>query len=249
MRRQVEFIDVLLRGAGPSPELLGAFALGLLIVGILSNFVYDLLTVPGASWPATIRVILASVALIAVAYALYQRDRRHRQTVGAAVDESRLAPPHAGLIWIFGPGRFDHLLFALRHHRRGGGGEHCWLIMQDTPTMQRAFNELSQQLVQHQIDTRLHRVYLERLDVQATYQAVRTIFEREAGEAGITQEQLIADITGGLKPLTAGMLLATLTTGSALEYVESDRDKEGNPIPDTLRVVLVDTEFYLTQEQ
>ncbi len=248
MRRQVEFIDVLLRGAGPSPELLGAFALGLLIVGILSNFLYDLLSAPGMSWPATTRVIVAAAVLIALAYALYQLDRRRKQTVGATVDESRLAPPHAGLIWMFGPGRFDHLLFALEHHQQGGGGQHCWLIMQDTPTVQRAFNELSQQLLQQQIDTRLHRVYLERVDVQAAYRAVRTIFEREAGEEGLTQEQLIADITGGLKPLTAGMLLAALTTGCALEYVESDRDEEGNPIPDTLRVVLVDTEFYLMRE-
>jgi len=246
--RRTEFFDIFLRGAGPSPELLGAFALGLLVVGLLSNLIYDLFTVPEYSLTLAWRPAIACLLLTSLAYLLYQRDGRRRRGMGVAVDESRQAPPRPGLIWLLGPGRFDHLLFALEHHRKGGGAAHCWLVMQDTEKVQHAFSQLSQQLLEQGMATRLHPVYIQQLEVQASYQAVRAIFDREALEEGVDPEQIIADITGGTKPLTAGMVLAALTAGRELEYVESERDVQGDPIPGTLRVVLVDTAFYLAQE-
>lgn len=250
MRRRVEFLDVLLRGAGPSLELLGAFGMGLLVVGILSDLAYDLLTAPATSWRVAWRPVVATVFLIILAYLLYRRDQRRRQgVVQAVVNESQLAPPHAGLIWLFGPGRFEHLLFALEHHQKGGGAEHCWLVMQDVMPVRDTFGQLSQEVLERGMATRLHPVYMQRLDMQAAYQAVRLVFEREAGEEGLRSDQVIADITGGIKPLTAGMVLATLTCGGALEYVESERDADGRPIPGTLRVVLSDTTFYVTREE
>ena len=244
MKRRVEFLDIFLRG-GPSPELLGAFALGLLVVSLLADLAYDLLTALAVAWGPVIAIFL----LTGLAYALYRQDRRRGRVIRAVVDESRLAPPHAGLIWLLGPGPLDHLLFALEHHRRGGGATHCWLVMQDVEPVREAFNHLSQQLLEQGATTRLHPVYVQQLDVQAAYQAVRSIFEREAGEAGLQPDQVIADVTGATKPMTSGMVLAAITTGGALEYVESDRDAEGRYIPDTQRVVLVDTSFYVTREE
>jgi len=248
MKRRAEFLDVFLRG-GPSPELLCAFALGLLVVGLLADLFYDLLTAPVDSLSVVWRPAAAALILTGLAYALYQQDRRRGRAVRAVVDESRLAPPHAGLIWLLGPGPLDHLLFALEHHRRGGGAAHCWLVMQNVEPVREALNQLSQRLLERGATTRLHPVYVQQLDVQAAYHAVRSIFEREAGEAGLQPDQVIADVTGATKPMTSGMVLAAITTGGALEYVESDRDVEGQPIPDTLRVVLVDTAFYVAKEE
>jgi len=250
MKRRTEFWDILLRGAGPSPELLGAFALGLIVVGILGNLAYDLLVAPSDSLPVAWRPLVAAPLLTGLAYLLYRRDQQRGRLVRAVVDESRLAPPHAGLVWLFGPGRFDHLVFALKHHQRGGGGDHCWLVMQENfPPVKERFGELSQRLAEERLSTRLHPVYVEQPDVQAAYEAVRAVFEREAAEEGLEPDQIIADVTGGTKPLTAGLVLAALTTGGALEYVESERDAEGRPIEDTQRVVLVDTAFYVTREE
>ena len=103
-------------------------------------------------------------------------------------------------------------------------------------------------MLKENITTRLHPCYVDDLDVEATFLAVSTIFERESVEEGLSPDRLIADITGGTKTMSAGMLLAALTTGAGLEYVESKRDSQGQPIPDTLRVVLVDTTFYLQRE-
>jgi hypothetical protein len=249
MKRRVEFLDVLLRGAGPSPELLASFALGLFVVGLLGDATYDLLTAPAASLPVLWRPVLAAALLTGLAYLFYRRDQHRKHTVQVEFDETRLAPGHRGLIWLFGPGRFDHLLFALAHHRAEGGGDHCWLVMQDIEPVRETFGQLSQQLLEQNIPTRLHPVYISRLDVEAAYEAVRSVFEREAAEEGVAPDEVIADVTGGTKPLTAGMVLAALTTGRALEYVESERDADGRPIPHTLRVVLVDTAFYVTREE
>ena len=84
--------------------------------------------------------------------------------------------------------------------------------------------------------------------MEAAYQAVRSIFDREAKEEGLDGTQVIGDITGRTKPLTAGMVLAALTAGRGMEYVESERDAEGNPVPNTLRVVLADMTFYLARD-
>jgi hypothetical protein len=104
-------------------------------------------------------------------------------------------------------------------------------------------------LVAAELTTRLYPVYLRRLDAQSTYRAVREIFEREVAEVGLTADDVIADITSGTKPLTAGMVLAALTCGGALEYVQSQRDAGGRVIDGTQQVVLLDMDFYLTVAQ
>ncbi|MEI2420085.1 hypothetical protein V6O07_07410, partial [Arthrospira platensis SPKY2] len=55
------------------------------------------------------------------------------------------------------------------------------------------------------------------------------------------------DITGGTKPLTAGMVLSGVANGALFEYVETDRDENGRYIPETARVISVDVNFYLEQ--
>lgn len=93
--------------------------------------------------------------------------------------------------------------------------------------------------------TRLHPIYLDQPDVQHTYAAVYEIYTREAREVGLQPEEVIADITGGFKPMTAGMVLGTLAGGrTMLEYVESGRDAEGRPIKNTAHVVKVDVNFF-----
>ncbi|GIV76869.1 MAG: hypothetical protein KatS3mg050_1263 [Litorilinea sp.] len=248
MPRRSAFLDVVLRGAGPTLELLGAFAIGLLVVGVLSNLAYDLLVHPPVGVWAIVRALVAVAVLMAVAYFFYRLDRRRQRILRANVDETRLARPCAGLVWILGPGSFDHLMVALRHHQEHKGAQHCWLVMQrDNKDVLNAYTNLQQQVAEMEIRTLLHPQYLSDLDVRAGYEAVTTILEREVLELGLTPNQVVCDITGGTKPLTIGMVLASLANNSSLEYVETDRDEEGRPVPNTARVVAVDISFYLEQ--
>lgn len=249
MKQRVSFLDAFLKGAGPSPALVAAFALGLLVVGLLSNLVYELLTAWPTSWPNAWLPLAVACALTALAYLLYRQDARDGRSLRVEVDESLLAPRSPGLIWFLGPGSFEHLVDALRYHRQEEAQQHCWLVMQrNSPPVETAFLELSQELLKAQLPVQLHRIYIANLETQDAYQAVRTVWEREAPEELLRPDQVIADITGGTKPLTAGMVLAAVATGNSLEYVETDRDVEGEFIQGTARVVRADLSFYLERK-
>lgn len=245
MNRQAGFWHIFL--GGPASEMLGAFAIGVLVVAVGGNLLYDLLMGATLHWRTVGTTLLASVLMTAGAYGLYRRGQR-RTRVEVAVDESQQAPARRGLIWLFGP-NYAHVLNALAHHQAGGGGEHCWLIMQDTPIIQDAFQRCTAALVEADLSARLYPVYIRNLDAQAAYRAVRTIVRRELEEVGLAPDDVIADITSGTKPLTAGMVLAALTGGVALEYVQSQRDAQGQVIDGTQQVTLLDMDFYLAPDR
>jgi len=260
--RSSEFWELLLSlREGATLALLSIFIIGVLVVGLISNLVYEVLMSAGdLNEQAMLRVAAACGVLMAVAYGLYRLERRGLGRIEVSVDESRLAPPHRGLIWLLGPGPVEHALHAIRYHagrqpsqgpRSGLGphsdqGLHCWLVMQrGNEAVQAAYNALASSVAEEKLAARLEPVLVERLDVEVTYQAVCHVFEREAPAVGLAERDVIADITGGTKPMTAGMVLAALDGARDLEYVESLRDDEGRPVPGTLRVVWVDKAFRL----
>jgi hypothetical protein len=65
--------------------------------------------------------------------------------------------------------------------------------------------------------------------VKDTYELVIQIANIEAPQAGLTDQDLIADITGGQKPMTAGMALACLAKNIDIQYMKGKRDERGEP--------------------
>jgi hypothetical protein len=250
-QRSVEFWELLLSlREGTTLALLGVFIMGVLVMGVISNLVFGLLTDAGSlGWGAVLRVAVASGVIVMLAYGIYWRERRNLSRVHVILDESRLATPHRGLIWLLGPGGVEHALQAIRHHAGGQPGqrlEHCWLVMQrDNAAIQNAYTTLASQVVQENWGVRLEPILIDRLDVEAAYGAVRRVFERDAPAVGLSERDVIADITGATKPMTTGMVLAALDGARDLEYVESQRDAKGDPIAGTLRVVGVNKTFRL----
>lgn len=243
--RRANFVKAFLIEAGPSPWLLGAFILGLLVIGVAGNFVYALVTTPQQVAAIWWQPALAIVAGTAIAYLLYWGDQRLGRRVTLTFDEGNAPPGHPGLIWVLGPGGFDHLLVALAHHHARDGAAHCWLLMQeDSAPVRKNYTEVNRAVESLYSTLHLHPVYLPRPDVQHTYEAVRSIYEREAAEAGLSADQVIADITGGTKPMTAGMLLGVLAAGrTRLEYVESNY-KNDVRVEGSEHVVWVDVNFF-----
>lgn len=246
-RPRANFLQAFLIEAGPSPQLLAAFVIGLLVIGVAGNLAYALVTTPQQVAPVLWQPLLAIAGGAALAYLLWWSDQRNGRKVTLTFDEGDAPPGHAGLIWLLGPGNFDHLLAALQHHRDRGGGQHCWLLMQgDSMPVRNTFADVTKAVETEQGTTQLHPVYLPKPDVQHTYEAVRSIYEREAGEMGLAGDQVIADITGGFKPMTAGMVLGVLAAGRArLQYVES-KFEDDKRIPGSAHVVWVDVNFFLT---
>jgi hypothetical protein len=245
MKRSIGFWAIFF--GAPSSEMLGAFILGVLVVGLLGDLCYELLTGAVLKWQTIGSIVLVSGLMTGAGYGLYRRAQRQTR-IEISVDESQLAPGRRGVIWLFGP-NYDHLLTALRHHRDQDGAEHCWLILQDAPALRIARNNFLEALAEEDLETKIHSYFIQTLDTRSAYEAVRTIIRRELAEASLTPDEVIADLTSGIKPLTAGMVLAALTEGVELEYVQSQRDEQGYVIDGTQEVILLDMDFYLARER
>jgi hypothetical protein len=251
MKQRTTFLWYFLGHAGPSTELFFAFVSGLLVMNVFGNLIYNLLAEPRLTPAAIGGPVVGCGVLTAAAFALYRRHQRRESmmTLGVQVGETSEVPAHAGLIWLFGPGNFGHLLFALQGHHDHDGAQHCWLVMQNLESVENNYQQLDDELKRRQWNVQLHPERIQHLDALSAYRAVHDIYSRRAREVGLKPEQVIADITGGVKPVTAGMVLAALTMDCKMEYVESDRDAQGDYIPGTQHLMLVDTEFYVTRKE
>lgn len=241
-----QFARILLTlGSGESGWLIVAFVLGLIALGVASNFVYTRVVTPeSVDGTVFVRVLLAVGGIILAAYGIYQFDLRRawqRGEIQTDFDERNIAAAHAGLVWLLSPGALDLPLFAIRHHTQHQPGEvlqHCWILV--TPDAEETYQRLAARAPELGIQAQLHAVPLNEETIEATYRAVDQIYQQEAARVGLRPEQIIADLTSGLKPMTAGMVLACLPYGHALEYVKSQRDPAtGQFIPGTQRVVQV----------
>lgn len=160
-----------------------------------------------------------------------------------ALSPVRSSPRHKGLIWLLGPGRFDHLMVAIRHHysaeETGSGLEHCWLIVAGDSYTETILKTVREELIEGGFDIEIHPIHIRESTLEAVYCAVESIYLAEGAKYGLRPHEIVADITGGLKTMTAGMLLACLPFECPIEYVASSRDAEGSPIAGTQQVVLL----------
>lgn len=192
--------------------------------GIVVAFVVNLLTtwlteIGGAAiaWPA---VAILTGLTVAFVIAYHQREVRRRGAgLGIPID---LPNPqkYKGLVFMFS--RVDTLREAIDYHQPQL--THCWLIV--TPHMQAKAMEAVSRITGVRFS--IHALE-NHFDTEACYHAVRHIFEQEAQQQQIAPGEIIADITGGTKPMTAGLLVACLEGGYALEHVPTRFDSDGNP--------------------
>jgi hypothetical protein len=238
-------------GSRPTWELIGVFCLGVLFLSVASNWIYDIAQDSGDLLTSrSLRVLLTLAVMLGLAFWLYQRYRHKlmEHLIKATFTESATVLPHRGLIWMLSPGSVDHPCFAIAHHyghEEPYTLEHCWLVMtKGDQRIAEAKEALEQRLQDLGMAVQLHPVEVPRPDVESTYRAVDGIYRTGLADKGLEPELVIADITGGLKPMTTGMVLACLLRDLDLEYVETDRDELGQPINGTQRVVIVDVDFF-----
>lgn len=163
------------------------------------------------------------------------------------------SPPREGLIWLLGPGRFDHLMAAIHHHYSAGETgsrlKHCWLVVTEDSYTETILKTVREELIEEGFDIEIHPIHIRESTLEAVYCAVESIYLAEGAKYGLRPREIIADITGGLKTMTAGMLLACLPFERPVEYVASSRDAEGNPIAGTQQVVLLNPSAILSERE
>ncbi len=190
------------------------------LVALLVNILTEALTTWGGLWLGWAAVGLLALATVGFVYGYHVSEtRRRRRGLGPITDLSNPGK-HRGLIFLFS--REETLREAIHHHQPVL--EHCWLLV--TPEMQ----ERAKQSVGHfsQVRFTLHALS-DRYDSQACYLTVRDIYRLEAPRLGIPPGQVIADITGGTKPMTMGMIVACLEGNYPIEHVPTAYDVTGCP--------------------
>jgi hypothetical protein len=248
------FMRILLTmGSGETAWLIVAFVCGAMALGVFANFLYDAVAHPtAASWPAVARTVLAVALLVVLAYLAYRRDLSEAWRAGRFITNIQevTAPQRAGLIWLLSLGKLDLPLLAIRHHlgEKGEGPlRHCWVLV--TPDVQRegAYERLEQRIEEMPCCAVPHRVPLEADTAEKAYQAIEHILTEaiRSPDINLQPQQVIADITGGTKAMTAGMVLACLPQGVQLQYVASQRDPQtGQYVDGTQRPVVVNLAFW-----
>lgn len=261
MKRRREFDRffraAFLAAAGRSLWLIGVFVASAILLEVAANLIYDLLLL---DLPLTrallIRMGAVGGALLVIAGLFFLLDLRQvRKTKRWEYElEVRSIVPHAGLIWLLSPENPEPLLKVMQHHTTAGAAdedrlEHCWLILSDHPAMESTYKSLPDQMERWGIeDVTLHPVYLPQTGVEETYRAVRRIYDHEAPACGLRSDQVVTDLTGGLKIMTAGALLGCLLpSGDAgpIEYLLSQRDPiTGEHVEGSERPMKLDVTFF-----
>ena len=162
----------------------------------------------GAHTPAHITVEIDQITA-----EIAQLRRERTQQIPEPRTLSAVRPdPAPGLIVLVSPQRATERLEdlasyqALAFHQRRLS--HCWLIATNGPGGSLATAQaLAQHFGAYGINSTIWQV-LDATHADETFALVEQIYSAEVPEAGLAEQDVIADITGGTKPMTAGMVLA-----------------------------------------
>lgn len=206
-----------------------ARSLGLYIVGtaaltVLISALYDGVHERFGWWGTlALAAVLFAVALSSLLYPSLRRFRAGRPQV----HDDRRPRPAMGLILLVSPqpGTSEAAIAFHRETLRV-----CWLIA--TPNSLAIARDLERRFQGRVPSIRLGTDYLVDADsANRSYRMVLRILEEEAPALDLAREELIADVTGGTKPMTAGMTIACLAAGARMQYMLAERKPDGSPDP------------------
>ncbi len=204
------------------------FIFGAVALAVLGNVFTDLVKLYFGSEPRQLWLILGVAAgllgvVVALAYSFGAIRARRTAAAGYAVVNQPQPRRYRGLIVFVSLAQRAHLEKALQYH--GEQLERVWLIA--TKEAKGLAQELQAEYV---TATRtLTLVPLENeWDLQAVQNVIEAIYREQLGD--LTEAEVIADFTGGTKPMTVGMIFACLSPARHLQYVPA-RYAEGEPVP------------------
>ena len=190
--------------------------LALLSFGILGNVLAGLSGLAAGSSVWLLALWVPSIGLLLVALWLLTVLRR-RATPRVLVPDDQRPVKHRGLIVLVGTGRpkedplVQSAASAIDYHRSiepNVGLQCCWLIATAGENGSVPVADALKQRYQGQNLTVHIRVVADPFQIQETYNLVQRIYTEEVPRAGLAEHEVIADFTGGVKPMSAGMILA-----------------------------------------
>jgi hypothetical protein len=192
-------------------------------VGVIGNLVANIIAV----WTGnSVWQLGLSIALLLVFLAGVWAIRRSQDLV--LVPENQRPDRKPGLIVLVGTGRpgedpmEQSAGIAIAYHRPVL--KTCWLIASSgekgsLPVAQ----TLEKQCRAEGIEVHIHAL-ADPFSVQESYDLVEHIYAEEVPAAGLAENQVIADFTGGIKPMSAGMILACQGT-RLMQYMYGRKER------------------------
>lgn len=184
------------------------------LVATLINVLTDTLSTFGGPLFGWIFIAALLVLTLIFVISYNRRVANWMRSLGPIAD---IASPrqHEGLIVLFS--RRETFKAAVEYHQPVL--KHCWLIV--TPEMQAEagviiseFPEISFSILP------ISNLY----DTQACYNIVRHVYQTGTTDVDILPKNTIADITGGTKPMTMGMIVACIEGSFPIEHVPTNYD-------------------------
>src|ERR1700730_11719136 len=177
-----------------------------------------------------------SLLIITLPFVIVGFVQRARRALGRFSDSLEKPTGKKELILLVSP--FDHAIlaamFAVRYHFvEAKTLQHIWLIPSNDrekerfgpgsrPVAERIKEECERLAAQegHPLSVTIHPDGVSPSDSHATFDYVNRVFRKA------NPEDVIADFTGGTKPMSVGMIMACLPRQRALEYVALNSKKE-----------------------
>lgn len=198
------------------------FALTTVLIAAMVNIITSIFV--GLAGPVWAGVTLIVLALITLGYANVRayRFRQHLIEGERVIGEKPHPTPRPGLIVLVT--KAPTARKAIDYHQ--STLEHLWLIT--TPEMREAANALRAHA--ETLGIQCHMLDLEQeYDASRCYYLVRQVYEVAAPALSLARSAIIADMTGGTKPMTAGMVLACSDLNAPLQHVPTRFVGDGQP--------------------
>jgi hypothetical protein len=123
---------------------------------------------------------------------------------------------------------------AVEFHSRQRSLQDVWLIASQTTANTRGSEDAAQLLemylrFKYPAQFNVHREGLSapEWDYKRLWQIAETVFRHSPHK----EELVVADVTGGTKMMSVALAMACIPPGRRMEYVYSERDSQGNPLP------------------
>jgi len=208
------------------------YVIGTAALTVIIQLLYDMAK---ESYGVSGAAILVGALLLIVIMIVWLDVRRAKIAARNMKLTEEPVTPHRGLIMLISPGNLEVPRIALEAHV--GRLEHCWLIAtsQSLATAYDVAKEISKHWPGIQIHDIQKTLVANPESVENTWRIVEHIYSQEAPALELDETDIVADITGGLKPMTAGMALACRVPTRKMQYIQTPRDKDGQVIPQAPR--------------